>query len=577
MYTNDQTKNGYLVFRDHERTVQVDFRGINNGMRIEETSEIGEITPTEVTEWAGWFFWAANPELTDAPISGGSTPADNTQPDPGVEGTSRFVGESEGSASGEGAQFVTESPRATGSWMQCTACVMTDIGLLPINSKSGEPDIRYQAKQPILEPTTEDDFNLFRPLSQKVPSPGSTGILLQCANQDSYELVFFEINDNGGLIVDHKSDGGFSTNVFAVNPDGTIDTANKHAAALDSIFHVVRDQDNAKVVALNGTKSGKDTTGFLPVLMKFDGVEKGGYLTQEKGGPLHVGTNADRRVLGQNKDGLFWGGVHLDTNASWFFSADKNGRLEFTGENFPQDIEELENVVESKIVFDQQRNTFRIITDVAQDASIAEGVVCWNVVNGEDFSEGQLILPPAPEGVPADPIAIWIDYNLSRAVTFKTAGDGCIFELKFIGEASRNGDPRPLYRVLRCKQDLGREISHFERNIESGGFNYFFVSDDDVNVDPWTTIESRITTSIIGTPKLNVLPVDVTDTYLRSEENYNWLSLANVDRGLDFMGAPICPTPLPGFGVEHFKMESLERVGGESIATYEINKQIQID
>ena len=54
MHSNDQTKGGYTVFRDHETQVQVDFRAINNGMQMDLQSDIGETTPINVGDWAGW-------------------------------------------------------------------------------------------------------------------------------------------------------------------------------------------------------------------------------------------------------------------------------------------------------------------------------------------------------------------------------------------------------------------------------------------------------------------------------------------------------------------------------------------
>ncbi len=577
MHSNDQTKGGYAVFRDHETQVQVDFRAINNGMQMDLQSDIGETTPINVGDWAGWIFWDFNPENTSAPITGES-PTNTVNADENVEGTSRFVCPQESDVSGNVSQVTAQTPRLSGSWMQCTACIMTDIGLLPINSKSGEPDTRYRAKQPILEASTDDDFNIFRPLSQKVPAPGSTGILMQCANQDRYELVFFEINDNGGILVDHKSDRGLSTNVFDINTDGTIDTANKHAAAIDSIFRVIRDENNAKVVAINGTRSGKDTTGFLPVFMQFETTQKAVYLSHEKGGPLHPGTNTDNRVINPNQDNLFLGGAHLDTNASFFQSQERHGKIDFKAKNFPQDIEELENVVESELVLDQENKCWRIITDVGQNLAIAEGVIRWNFVEGVDLSEGQLILPLAEGETEGPPVLVWIDYNQSQAVQFSTMGDGCIFELKLIGEATRLGETRPLYRATRCKVDGGREFTHFERDQFTIMEYVCFADDDEVGRDPWQIQnESQITTTIAGNPEVNRVLVELTDTYDIENENYRWLSLASMERGLNFIGAPICPTPIAGFGTEHFKMESNERFeDGESIARYELNKQIEV-
>lgn len=119
-----------------------------------------------------------------------------------------------------------------GSWAQAVPAFhrASDGKIIPILNKSLAVDTDFAAKT---SATSGNDYSLVRISGDD--ANGTPGILTQCLNDDSYELIFFPIGD-ARIRVDHLSGTNKSSKVFDIDATGNIDFTN--VGTLQEIFRV---------------------------------------------------------------------------------------------------------------------------------------------------------------------------------------------------------------------------------------------------------------------------------------------------------------------------------------------------
>lgn len=195
--------------------------------------------------------------------------------------------------------------------------------------------------------------------------------------------------------------------------------------------------------------------------------------------------------------------------------------------------------------------------------------IAWNWTIDDDLSEGELTSydVTTKEWLPSGTL-IWIDSQLSNAITPDTAGDGTYFEVEAIGEATRFSETRPLYRVKNISVSGGPQITHF-RTI-----NYFqnldgYLLSDDLSTDPvWKDEGSaRIKTTIGTIEKDNRIIAKISREWDLSSgiQEFKFLEISDI-RSLNIYFRPISPVVQD---LSNGVYESSEKDSfGNPIATY---------
>lgn len=559
-FVQDDQKGGYFPFREHSDTVDPNIKTRHGFETTDQEAHIGEYSGENFGEWSNWLFWDVNPEFSGVIIdgSGNITPTSPRQ-------RSVFIADYQVNQQSNPQQDPPEK-REIGAWAQVVPAVTRPSGCHPIFSKEGGFDQRLNPIAVKKTNFTPDNKDEIRPVHGADVPHGFPGTVVQTITQFSHEKLFMPAGN--ALVADHKSNLGSSSRVFDVKPDGFIDVTDAQAAALDSIFLVNEDENGAKVVTINGKKSGKDVTGFGPITLKTpDGINQNNlcYLSWEKGGPLIAGNTGDRHTIQSKPDNIVQP-AHIWTEANFFRRNTKDGPLAFTDQAFPTTSGEDVEILEAKLAFDGNKWRWFVILNVESTARLAK--VRWNFNGISDLSEGEIV--SAPGNVPTGE-RIWISYDESKSVQFSTAGTGTIFSVRLLQEdVNRVGGTRDLYKVLSCCSDNGRPITQFI--ARSTPDLAYAMASNDINPKPWLDLLGAfILTNIDGSNLENIIRIQIPEQWdTTGVEDYFWLDATDLSRGMDFFGGPIAPTPRDNDFFTSFDMVSLERVGGAPIAEYKL-------
>jgi len=426
-------------------------------------------------------------------------------------------------------------PREIGSWMQVTPCVATNQGIYPISNKTGGLDTEFSPKNFDFGPyqNTGQVEKVVNAMGFNVPL-GVPGLLVQGISATNYEYYFFP---SGNFIaVDHKSEQGLSTRVFPVTENGYIDVSGDQAPSLDSIFRVFLNAKGAKTLAINGTKAGKDITGYFPVVQQIDAETlttssplKLIYLAAEKGGPVSAGPRKDTRAT-KGKEG-YESPARLSSKALFFRNTDNadGPRLDYL-----EPMPELgDNILEAKLVFDLNLKKWRRYVEIGQTKKLARIRFNYDLL---DTSEGEIMELESSVYMPTGKL-IWIDYEKSmKPYAF---GDSAIYSIEQVEKKySRFGVERPLYRILSTYES-GEKATHIRTlsKINKSALVY-----TNAILKPWLNPQgAEIKTTIAGKKKENIIRYDIPAQWDITKGNYKWLEITGIDCA--YNTAPISPTP----------------------------------
>lgn len=558
----------YKIFREHTASVDDDYKGTQKGYLITDQTDEGEYTTALPGDLAGYAYWA-------------------------------------------------ENTRRLGAWAQVFPAKMTAGGLLPLRGQSLATDTEFAAKSVVLSAATNDHTKVL-PVDLATPSTGDIGLVIQCANQDSHELLFFPVASASVIKVDWTTTppSNFSTLVYGVDALGDPDPLNvgttKEVWRVEGnvLYNHTLAEFYQAATANHGPLSFQATAypGLVPpastvytveTLMAYDSVSgkwrwytllpDPGVILVDWSSPGNTssklyGTDilgaADPANVGTTKE-IF----RIESNVSYIHTAAEfyqvsstnHGPLEFQADVFPDlaPPEETPYTVETKLAYDAVGGTWRWFTQIGGSGeSTVYARIRWNHDGENDLSEGEILTFDADaDEYTATGTLIWIDWESSLAIQFETGGDDTIFEVRKTREdVDRNGKVRDLYVVKMCREDAGHEITHFRVTQKTGGSHKVLgwpmtdYGDVDLNA-PWLNEDgAKILTTIGGIQYASITLARLPREWdLALVEDYRFLELSGQGRGLPWLFRPIRPRlnsnvdPVYRSGVE---------VGGISIASY---------
>lgn len=555
----------YKIFREHTASIDEDYKGTQKGYLVTDQSDEGEYTTDLPGDLACYAYWA-------------------------------------------------ENTRRLGAWAQVFPAKMTASGILPLAGQSLAADTEFAAKSVVLTPASDDHTKVL-PVDLETPDTDDLGLVVQCANQDSHELLFFPLAAASKIKVDWLSPGNESTKVYGCDVAGEADLTNvgttKDLWRVESnvlYLHTLGEFYQASTAnhgplsfqssAFPGlvppastvytveTKLAYDSgTGTWrwytllpdPGVILVDWASPGNtsskiYGTDVTGAadPANVGTTKD---LWRVEDSV----AYFHTLGEFYQATTANhGPLSFQEEGYPtlSPPEETPYTVETFCAHDGSE--WRWYTNIGGGGeSTVYARIRWDHDGEIDYSEGEILTYDADtDDYTATGTLIWIDFASSRAIRFETGGNGTIFEVRRTRESvDRVGKVRDLYVVKQCREDAGHEITHFRVTNKSGGGTYgalgWIMSDygDEALNAPWLNEDgAKILTTIGGIDQANRTLCRIPREWdLSQVEDFKFLEISSGGRGLPFLFRPIRPrldsntTPVYRSGIE---------VGGIPIAHY---------
>ena len=522
MRMGDRAKDLYKVFREHTEGIKNDRTNTRQGYTVENQSEIdGRYELSNPGDENGWGFWKHGF-------------VENSNIDP--KENSRVLSLS---------NYMIDNPiienldnREISTYFQAAPVIMKKNGIYAIFS--GDVGNILQGKE-IIDIEENNPDKVKNILGFNSPG-GMPGILVQSLDQAKHNQYF--VPSGNILSVDHFF-GGLSTRIAEVKENGYVDV---EFAALDCFFNMAKDEAGAKIIGLNCSKSGKDTTGYGLTVWQGDGHKIVAYLSNIKNGILHPGNDGeDKHQIGTAEDGTIINPVHIDTNANFYMDKTKDGPLDIeNGVFFPATQEPSEIEYYAPIHCRYNNNKGKWGWYVAQSTGsdvLALARVAWNIQE-IDLSEAEIVTYSTETGeYTATEVKVWIDAWKSEGVSFETAGTNTIFRLKLVKkEHSRLGDVRDLYRISHCIEDYGNFFTHFKTTLKTNNQCVGQLLSKSL-VDPvWDdSVAAKIKTIINNIEKDNIWRARISEQWNADQENYNYLELSGLAKGIWSLFRPIQP------------------------------------
>jgi|GEM_PF-3553761 len=523
-YVEDNAQAGIKVFREH--TVDIDPESKSNkigALITDQSNDTGQYTLALPGDEAGWLFCTSS------------------------------------------------ETRDIGSWSQAVPAMLTDSGIIPILNKALAIDTNYAYKT---EATSGNDETKVRVAEET--EVGTPGIIVQCLNQASHEQIFFPLGA-GNIKVDWLSAGNESTKIYGVAVDGTTDLTNvgttKDFLYVDTSFVYVHTDTKFRY---DGTKKGKldfansaiPTAGAGETLYNvrpyFDSgsglwkwyivVTDGTGIVADNTNVIDSSTYIYGAAVGGGADVANKGSAkevfYVDDNLLYITTAAKfrqdntnKGVLDFQSAAPPTPAAG-QTLYQPTLHFSGGKWQWYVAVDDA-----GGGVFCrvaWKYGDEGDFSEGETVTFDANTDTwTGTGTKIWVDWDLSKAVKFETAGTNTIFEAKIVkADHERLNQTRDLYRLISCASDNGETITHVDKISVSANKLSGYLLSNDVIPFPWLSSEGNRINTIID---VNTLPNSMQfripkewDT-LDLIANWKFVEVADISKSLPFYAIPIRP------------------------------------
>jgi len=556
---NDRAQQQYKTFREHTASVKEDWKNCNQGNTVTDQSETtGQYSRENPGDEAGWVFCVAGEE---------PAPVDNLP-----ASTNREVVAHEYQK--KNAMPARPSARAFGAYGQAVPGAGRPEGIMPIREQGGDVDPQFLAKTLVNTAINNDETKIKSVTGSNTPH-GMPGIIVQAANQDSYEL--FWVPAGHMLVADHGK-GGLSTKVYSVDYDGWHEY--DKPASLDSLVRVVGVTNAATdtyIPALEfGQPSQDSDTHTGHGAASFYAGTVVAYMSSEVGGPIHPGytDGSDKHLIATGPNGEKVTVAHVATDAYFYKDAVRDGALDFATD-YPSGVSTSgDTFSEVKLGWSASADKWKWYAAIDSQESSVLARVRWDYQYSRDESEAEIITYNNDTGEITDAgTVIWIDTIQSAQIQFETAGDETLFEVKKVqDDFARDGTIRDLYRVTHCRKDGGSTITHMQVTDRTVGLHGRLLSyPPEAILPPWNNPAGYIGTTINGMEQANFCTARIAKQWdLDGPEDYKYLELSDLGRGWPFYFRPVKPTMHNPSTLVYFSGELL---GDEPIASYKLKNE----